>query len=32
VEKGLLSSGEVDELLDARSLTEGGIKGTGGGG
>jgi fumarate hydratase class II len=32
VEKGLLSADQVDALLDVRSLTEGGIKGTGGGG
>ncbi len=32
VEKGLLSAEQVDALLDVRSLTEGGIKGTGGGG
>lgn len=32
VEKGLLTGAEVDELLDVRSLTEGGIKGTGSGG
>jgi fumarate hydratase class II len=32
VEKGLLPADKVDELLDVRSLTEGGIKGMGGGG
>ena len=32
VEKGLLSAEEADKLLDARSMTEGGIQGTGGGG
>ncbi|MBC8161474.1 MAG: aspartate ammonia-lyase [Roseiflexaceae bacterium] len=32
VEKGLLSGDEVDQLIDARKLTEGGIQGTGGGG
>ena len=32
VEKGLLTAEQVDALLDVRSLTEGGIKGAGGGG
>ncbi len=32
VEKGLLSGEEVDELIDARKLTEGGIQGIAGGG
>jgi fumarate hydratase class II len=32
VEKGLLSAEQVDQLLDVRSLTDGGIKGGGGGG
>jgi fumarate hydratase class II len=32
VEKGLLPPEKVDELLDVRSMTEGGIKGGGGGG
>jgi fumarate hydratase, class II len=32
VEKGLLPSERVDELLDVRAMTEGGIMGTGGGG
>ncbi|KAB8141509.1 aspartate ammonia-lyase [Chloroflexia bacterium SDU3-3] len=32
VEKGLLSEAEVDELIDARKMTEGGIQGVGAGG
>jgi fumarate hydratase, class II len=32
VEKGLLPAERVDELLDVRAMTEGGIMGTGGGG
>jgi len=32
VEKGLLSPEQVDELLDVRAMTEGGIMGIGGGG
>lgn len=32
VEKGLLQAEEVDELLDTRAMTEGGIMGMGGGG
>ncbi|MEN9938186.1 MAG: hypothetical protein RLZZ387_4765 [Chloroflexota bacterium] len=32
VEKGLLSGERVDELLDVRAMTEGGIMGSGGGG
>lgn len=32
VEKGLLSAEQVDELLDVRAMTEGGIMGIGGGG
>ncbi|MCU0492884.1 MAG: aspartate ammonia-lyase [Chloroflexaceae bacterium] len=32
VEKGLLDGDKVDELLDVRKLTDGGIHGTGGGG
>ena len=32
VEKGLLSGDEVDALIDARKLTDGGIQGVGGGG
>ena len=32
VEKGLLPAEEVDKLIDARTLTEGGIQGTGGAG
>jgi fumarate hydratase class II len=32
VEKGLLPAEEVDKLLDVRTMTEGGIQGTGGGG
>ena len=32
IEKGLLKADEVDELLDTRAMTEGGIMGMGGGG
>jgi fumarate hydratase class II len=32
VEKGLLSADQVDALLDVRTLTDGGIQGSGGGG
>ena len=32
IEKGLLSGEEVDQLIDARKLTEGGIQSVGGGG
>jgi fumarate hydratase class II len=32
VEKGLLPADEVDQLLDVRAMTEGGIQGAGGGG
>ncbi|HEU5011106.1 MAG TPA: aspartate ammonia-lyase, partial [Roseiflexaceae bacterium] len=32
VEKGLLPAEEVDKLIDARTLTEGGIQGSGGAG
>lgn len=32
IEKGLLPADKVDELLDVRSMTEGGIQGSGGGG
>ena len=32
IEKGLLQEAEIDELIDARKLTEGGIQGVGGGG
>ncbi len=32
VEKGLLSADQVDALLDVRTMTEGGIQGSGGGG
>ena len=32
VAKGLLRPEQVDELLDVYEMTEGGIKGTGGGG
>jgi fumarate hydratase class II len=32
VEKGLLPADEVDKLIDARKMTEGGIQGTGGAG
>jgi fumarate hydratase class II len=32
VEKGLLPAEKVDELLDVRAMTEGGIQGSGGGG